>query len=311
MSDSQTAAPAAAAPEAAPQVDNSQEASAKPEANSEGSKKETAAEKKARKLSLKVDGKEEIVDLDALLSNEEELKKELQLSRAAKRRMQEAAEIKKEREQLDAELKEFFNVLRTDPRKILSDPSIGVDIKKLAEQIMNEELERAAKDPKELELEEAKKKLEALEKERKEEKDKLEKERFEALVNQNAAKLETDIMTALQDNSIPNNPLIISRIAQYMELALHNDVDVPVKEIIPIVMGEIQNDVKEMVKHLKPDQVKALFGDVVDGMRKEDIKKIKDITNLNAIKDVGQTPPEKKEEKKMSIKQWMKGGSLT
>ena len=259
---------------------------------------------------LKVNGKQ--VKEKVNLKDKEGLKKHLQMSKAAHEAMQSKAEAEKHKTDLESEIQEFFKLLKSDPKAILRDPNIGIDLKKFAEEIMNEELEKASKDPKELELETAKKQLESIQKEREEEKKRLEADRFEALVKQHETKLESDIMSALQSQSLPNNPLIIHRIGHYMETALQQNIDLSVADVLPIVMNEIQNDVKEMVKVMKPEQVKALFGDVVDGLRKEDIKKIKEITNLNSVKDTGKAPPEANPNaNKMSIKQWMKGASLS
>lgn len=141
MSDVVTAAPTApvvspdtAAP-ATPEVDpNAIKASAAP-------KKAPELPSTKKKFNLKVDGKDEQLELD--LANEEELKKHLQMSRAAQKRMQQFSEYEKG-------VKGLFETLKNDPLKVLSDPRLGIPDavrKKLAESIINNEIEEMQKSP--------------------------------------------------------------------------------------------------------------------------------------------------------------------
>src|SRR5439155_16062490 len=86
-------------------------------------KQEAAAKALARKLKLKVDGREEELP-------EEEVVKWAQMGRAAQKRFQEASEKRKQAE-------DFIRMLKEDPISVLSNPAIGVDFRKLAEEYLS------------------------------------------------------------------------------------------------------------------------------------------------------------------------------
>src|SRR6185295_10027211 len=85
---------------------------AKAKADSEEKSKKEASKSNKKKYKIKVDKSEEELELD--LDNEEEVKKHLQMSRAAQKRMHEAAEVRK------AAI-DFIDELKKNPRKVLSD----------------------------------------------------------------------------------------------------------------------------------------------------------------------------------------------
>ena len=114
--------------------------------------KETPAQAAARKkkFQVKTNGKAREVEVD--LDNEEEIKRYIEKAYGADEKFQEAAMTRKQAEAL-------IELLKTDPRKILSHPDLGIDVKALAHQIINEELEEMAKSPEQKRLEEMEKSL--------------------------------------------------------------------------------------------------------------------------------------------------------
>jgi hypothetical protein len=125
MSDTPVAAPAA--PAAAPgrtrptaSEKRSKDAKA---SEAEPPKNMTAAEKKIWKL--KAAGKE--IDFDA--SDEERVKRAIEKGLGADEVFQTAAQTRKQAER-------FLHLLRTDPKSILTNPNLGIDIKKVAEEIV-------------------------------------------------------------------------------------------------------------------------------------------------------------------------------
>ena len=104
--------------------------------------KEAKAELR-RKFKIKVDGEELEEEID--LSDEEAIIRKLQLAAVAQKRMQEKALYEKKYGQLDKDIRSFFEILKNNPREILEDPNLNIDLKQLAEQILNEEIEEAQK----------------------------------------------------------------------------------------------------------------------------------------------------------------------
>lgn len=140
------------------QEDNSAEQAALASVDSAETKPAIEAVKEAekalkRKIKLKIDGEESEEEID--LSNDDELRKHLQMSKVAQKRMSEKA-------QLEKEIREFVDLLKKDPRRVLTDPSIGVDLKQLAASIIEEEINQAKKSPEQIEKEKIEAELKAL-----------------------------------------------------------------------------------------------------------------------------------------------------
>jgi len=168
--------------------------SAKPAPKAAGEK---AIQDMRRKYQLKVDGQMEDMEID--LGNEEEVKKHLQLSKAAYKRMQESAEMKKG-------VQELLDVLRTNPLKVLTDPRLQIpdDVRrKLAESLVNDELAEMAKTPEVREKERLQREYERLKQQVQQEKQARETAEFQRLTEQHAVALDTDISSAIEKSGMP------------------------------------------------------------------------------------------------------------
>src|ERR1041385_1180397 len=128
------------------------------------------AQPRVKKFKLKVDGKD--LDEEVNLDDEEYLTKQLQLAKAAQKRMGEYATLEKQ-------VKSFIEELRRDPKKVLSDPNVGIDVKKLAASVIEEEIANSKKSPEQLEKEKLEAKLRQIEDDRKREREEFQRREFE------------------------------------------------------------------------------------------------------------------------------------
>lgn len=308
-----TPAPAEAAPENQP-IEN-QEVEAE-EVVEEAASEEPAAEEPAaakekaikaeiaalkKKFKLKVDGKEEEVELD--LNNEEELKSHLQLSKAAQKRMQEAAQYKKD-------VADFFKALKENPLSVLADPSLGVDVKKLAEMVMNNEIEEMKKTPEQKEKERLQKELEAIKKEREEEKKRRDEDDFKRLTEQATQQLDNEISSALNESGLPKHPRTVAYMAEALKLALKNDINLSAKDVVPLIKKQVLNDFREIMGSLPDDELEKYLGkDIISKVRKRSIQRVKQsVEAAQNIKQTGEDIKKKanEEEKKISFKDFFK-----
>lgn len=124
------------------------------------------------KFNLKVYGKEFEETID--LGNKNDLTKRFQKAAAADRSMAEAAEIRKAALQ-------FIDELKKNPRKVFRDANLGIDERKLAEEIMNEALEDLEKSPEQREHAKLMKELEDIKAQRDTEKKTWESREFARL----------------------------------------------------------------------------------------------------------------------------------
>ena len=153
-----------------------------------------------RKHKIKVDGKEEELD-------ESEILRLASLGKGSQKRFSEAAAQRKETE-------EFVHLLKTNPRAILSDPRIGVDVKKFAEEILWEHLQDQSLTPEQ----KNQRKIEAELKRYKDQEESTKKEsdqkQAEIEQKQHEAAYEKKIMTALDSGNLPKNQFTVKRMAE-------------------------------------------------------------------------------------------------
>jgi hypothetical protein len=258
----------------------------------------TKAEKKSlKKYQLKIDGKNEDFEID--LDNDEEVKAHLQRSKASNKRMQEAAELRKATEK-------FIETLRSNPRKILTDPNIGVDIKKLAQEIIEEEIANSQKSPEELEKEQLKRELQEIKDKYKNEEEERKKGEYERLQAEAEIKLDADVTQALESSSLPKTPYTVKKMAEMMMIALQNDIDLSPQDVVPLIRKQMQQDIKDMFSASSDELFEEMFKENITRVRKKRTKAAVD--TANSVKATSNQPKaEVKEdgEKKLSIKDFL------
>jgi hypothetical protein len=253
-------------------------------AESAAAKKEAA---RIRKLKLKVDGQEleeELpFDLDDNPEAVEYMTRQLQLSKAAQKRMAESSQLQKE-------VKYFLEELRKNPKKVLADPSIGIDVKQLAAQIIEEEIANAQKSPEQLEKERLENELKALQEEREREREEAREKEFARLQEIEYERYDTLISKAIETSDLPKSPYVVKKIADYMLLGLNEGIDVSPEDVLPLVRDEIQNDLREMFAVMPDEVIEKIVGkDVFNRVRKKNVAKAKSAPQpvKSAIKDTG------------------------
>lgn len=245
------------------------------------------AEKRLEKFMLKVDGQEIEEELD--LNDKEAIKKHLQLSKAAQRRMQEKAEMEKG-------LTEFIDLIRKDPKRVLSHPDIGVDIKAFAQAVLQEQLEEEQKSPEQKEKEKLMKELE--EYRRKEEEAKKQKELAEKTAKEKEVEeqLSNEIISALESVKLPKSERAVRYMAEYMSLALKNDVELSAQDVAPLVLKKMKEEYRDLIRGA-PDEILSDFidKDVETRLQKKRVANLKKpVESSNQIKPTGMKAQEKK-----------------
>lgn len=222
-----------------------------------------------KRVPLKVNGRDMEYEVD--LDNDEELAKYLQKAMAADEKFQEAASIRKQMQQ-------FVQALKSDPLSILSHPELGINIKDLAERVINNELEDLQKSPEQ-------KRLEQLERDLKDREDKLktvEEQKREAelarLEEQAFQELDRDIDEALKTTSLPKSAYVMKRIADTLINA--NELgytEVSVKDIMPYVEQMMEQELQEMFGRMPEEVIERLMGQNLDRVRRSKIAKAKKV----------------------------------
>lgn len=199
----------------------------------------------------------------------EEIESLIEKSKGADKKFLEAAKAKKEAIR-------FFKMAKENPREFLA--KTGLDPKKFAYDEVAQDLKDKLRDPKEVELEQAQKRLKdyeakeaAAEQAKKEEKMSREAKAFEQ-------KLHSEMIDALESfPELPKNGFTVAALARAIDTVREKTGQLlTAKEVAPKVVNDIRQMVSGIVKGSNAEQLIALIGE--EGMatiRKHDIAKLK------------------------------------
>ncbi len=293
--------------EAAPAEGEEVRTDAEIEADKSLTKAEKVVEKRLKKLTLKYNGKEYDEELPFEIPDTPEaseyMRKHLQMSKLSQSKSQDLSTLEKQ-------IAEFAKALKEDPESVLTDPAIGIDMKKLAAKIIERDIENSRKTPEQLELEEAQSQLKKLQKERKAEQEDAKKRDFDKMIAQSYEMYETQLNDALSKTTLPKSPAVVNKIADYMEFAVKNKIKVSISEIMPIVEADFREELKQMFSIMPEDVIEEFVGkEVFNKVRKKNLAKAKASQPPTpvkaAVKDIGQTGKIEKDTKpKQSFKQF-------
>lgn len=247
-----------------------------------------------QRYKVKVDGEEVEVDLDELL-------KGYQTNKAGQHKLQQAAQLRKQAES-------FIEMLRTNPLQVLQDPSLGLDVRGLAEQYLVEQLQEEMMSPEDREVRDMKRKLQEYEAAEKEKADAAEKQKLEELMNHYQEDYTNQIMGSLEKSGLPKNETTIARMAHYMFNVISNpDLSDEVKnkitfdDVADLVKQDWQKEIQSLLGTSNVETLIQLVGD--DGIKKIrnwDVSRIKQ-PKKQPTQHVNKTKTPKKEENKMSM----------
>lgn len=240
------------------------------EEKADAAAKKTGAKKtKNDTYKIKVDGKEQELSQDEMI-------KWAQMGKAGQKRMQEYAQLQKETSQ-------FLEALKTNPKAILTDPAIGVDLVKFAQEILSQQLEEEAKSPEQKEREALQKELEDLRAQKKQDEENRKKTDYDRMVSEYEQDLEAKVIEALDNQKLPKKPAVLNRMADIMLTALDNNLKITPAQAAQIAKEEASNDLKELLSHLSDEQIEQFMGnDLVKRLRQSSLKKVK--TSLPSVK---------------------------
>lgn len=249
------------------------------EESEEGSTEQMSeAEKKAeikrlKKLKLKFNGQELEEELPFEVDDNPEvvdyLTRKLQLARLGQVNGQKYS-------QLEKEVVKFFEDLKKNPRKALSDPRIGIDLKQLAAEMLEEEIVNSQKSPEQIEKERLEARLKELEEEREKEKEEMRQKELERLMEQEYERYDAMISRALETSDLPKSPYVVKKMADYMILGIQNGIDVQPEQVLGIVREEIVEDIKQMFSAMPVEVINQIIGkDNYDKIRKYNLSKAK------------------------------------
>lgn len=230
----------------------------------EESYEETAEERQERLLRAIIDGKEVEVP-------EEEAVAAYQKVKAADKRFQEAARLRKE---ADAERKSLLQRLKKNPAEVLAE--LGHDVDALAEQYVVDKYQEPLMTPEEREAYRKEKELEEL---RRKEQDRQEQEKkaaYQKQVEQAAMDWSKRVDMALKDSPVPKTPYMAKRVIDVLIAANDNGREMTPEEAVGVVWNGFQKELNTLTEVLESDKLVDFLGKKsIDKIRKHLLGKVK------------------------------------
>lgn len=215
-----------------------------------------------KKYKVKVDGNDEEVDEETLL-------KAYSKSKAADTKFQEASMMRKQAEQ-------FVHLLKTDPIKVLTNPKMGIEFRKLAEEYLVAQLEDESLDPKEKEFREYKRQVEEMNAEKKRQNEEVESKRANDLRDHYQQDYSQKITAALESSGLPKTEKTVKSMAFYMSEGLKRGFELSPTDVAGLVRQDYIEAQKELYASLDGDDLEAMVGkEVAEKLRKNQLKKLK------------------------------------
>lgn len=259
-------------------------------------KKEAPKPSSKRKYSPKVNGRQVELELDP--NDDGEMVKYLQKALAADEKFQEAASLRKNVEML-------VNELKANPRAVLSHPDLGIDLKKFAEDILNEEIKQMQKTPEQKQLEALQQQLETEKKQREQLEEAKRTAEMSRLEEQAFKQFDDDITSALEKfPALPKSPYVVKRIADTMIEAINLGYkDVQVGDIMPVVEQQISGEIQKMFETMPEEIMEQIIGkNNLSRLRKTRLAKMKKVDTPAQVKSTGKTSESQEKSKEKPVK---------
>lgn len=235
--------------------------------NNQAKTKETDDNKnnsdKEIEIKLKVNGEERSV------KGMDEITRLAQLGAASNEKFQEAAQIKRE-------IQNVFETLATNPGKIFRHPTLGQKFREAAEKYIYEELQLESMPEHIREGELAKRRLAEMEQELSEQSEAQQAEEIQRQQQYFRQKFENDISQALRHGNLPQTPYNVRRTALHMQNAIENGYELTFDQLAELVRTDIMEEHKQLIANT-PDVdtlINIIGKENVDRIRKHNIDKI-------------------------------------
>lgn len=261
-----------------------------------------AEAKRIRELKLKVHGEEITEELPFEIEEDPEvveyLTKQLQLSKAAQRAMQENNSFQKQ-------VNQFFKDLKSNTKAKLIE--LGIDPKEFAAQVIEEEIKKAQMSPEQIRQQELEEELNKLKEESKKREDEFNQKELERLREIEFEKIDTQMTAALEKSDLPKKPYVVRKMAEYMLIGANNGINLTPEDVLPIVREELLSDLQEIINTLPEDKAEEFIGkEVLTRFRKKNLAKAKQTpaSVKSSIKDVGTQKVEQKQADPVNYKKF-------
>lgn len=235
---------------------------------------------KLRETKIEVDGRQMAINeaqlkaLWGLPENEELTDKEFKSLVSAYKAQKTADSRSQQASRQEKLVKEIAEMIQKNPWELLQ--RAGYDPRQLAEEYLTQAIEEEMLPENERELKKIRAEKEELERQYREEMTRREREQMELASKQAEQEITSQIIESLESSNLPKTPDVVQRIAKYMYLAETKGVNVPIKQIIPLVEEDLRNLNANILKSLDPNnRINYIGEDLLKQIRQDDLARLK------------------------------------
>ena len=217
------------------------------ESGREQAQREGASEAEKRRWQIKASGRD--WDLE-----EQDLVSYAQKGIDADSKWQEAAKIRQQNN-------DFLKALRENPRSVLEHPGLKMDLKKLAHEILYEDVENEMMSPEEKEYRQTKRELDDYKNRERETKAEAEERLAQERDQQYQTSVDRDVRSSISAQRLPLTEFTYDSTIKYMQRAMQAGYrDVTPADVMPYVKRDYQRSQEQMFS-LEPDQLIDMIGE--------------------------------------------------
>ena len=235
---------------------------------------------KLRETKIEVDGRQMAINeaqlkaLWGLPENEELTDKEFKSLVSAYKAQKTADSRSQQASRQEKLVKEIADMIQKNPWELLQ--RAGYDPRQLAEEYLTQAIEEEMLPENERELKKIRAEKEELERQYREEMTRREQEQMELASKQAEQEITSQIIDSLESSNLPKTPDVVQRIAKYMYLAETKGINVPIKQIIPLVEEDLRNLNASILKSLDPNnRINYIGEDLLKQIRQDDLARLK------------------------------------
>lgn len=219
---------------------------------------------------VKIDGEEREI-------TEEELLRGYRMRESSDKRFQEAAEMRKQAEQLQ-------ELMKTDPAKAMK--QLGLDPRQFSEEYISRLLEEQMMTPEEKELAELRRERDELHKAKLAEEESKKQSEYDANTQKQAAEYKRQIEEVITEHKLPHTPTTINRLALHMEQSyMKGNTEITAKDVVADVKAELDHDLKSRIEASSIEDIIGVLGE-------DFIKKVRAYDTGRLKNPKGETPVE-------------------
>jgi hypothetical protein len=238
-------------------------------------------------------------------------------SREADKRMQLAAKLKKDLDMTNTQVNQLIDALKKDPWKVLSNPALGLDARKMAEEYVWNQIQQERMTPEQRQAAQDRLENSQMKAEKEQAQREQQEREMNALIAQRRAYWEKTIPEAIDAAGLPKTSYTVRRFAEYIKAAAKARMPAD----MPAIATQIRQELVDLQsKFLLPPKAagetdeayeeRVLTGapsEYVKMLRKADLRKLraKGIMPKPGPKPGATSQPAKPNNGKMLMSEWM------